>query len=247
MLAVFRIPEASKPIRNQRARRRWPRAVPWLGGALLLASGASAAGAGTIRGLLTVPGASVSPAALTPYPGQARSLCGMDPTPLGRVTDAVVYLEQIPAAAESTLARCPRPARLAQLHQAFVPRVLPVAVGTTVEFPNEDPIYHNVFSVSPVKRFDLGKYPRGHSKSVLCNRTGVINVYCDIHSDMAAFIVVVPNHGYTQPDTTGAFVLEGLPAGRYTVHAWHPDLGERKCAIEVPAEGEAAVKLVYAP
>lgn len=166
------------------------------------------------------------------------------PAPHGLVTDAVVYLESVPAEVEATLPHDgPRP-QLAQSHQAFAPRVLPVAVGTTVDFPNRDPIYHNVFSVSPIKRFDLGKYRQGHSKSVTFNRTGLVDVFCDIHADMQGFVMVLPHHAFTQPDASGAFELPSVPAGHYTLHVWHPDFGDRARPIDVPA-GDTRVDLRY--
>ena len=207
---------------------------------------AAVAGASAIRGTLAVgPRSMAAQAATNPYPGQAGSMPGMHTPQRGLVTDAIVYLERVPADADSILAKLPSHPQLAQRDQAFVPRVLPVAVGTSVEFPNQDPIYHNVFSVSPVKRFDLGKYPRGQSKRVLFSRPGLVNVYCDIHSDMEAFVLVLPNHAFTQPSAAGAFSLDGIPAGHYALHVWHPDLGELKREVDVPDGSDAAVELSY--
>jgi plastocyanin len=162
------------------------------------------------------------------------------------VSDAVVYFERIPAAAESLLVReaARRPA-LAQKDQCFVPRVLPIARGTAVDFPNMDPIYHNVFSVSPTKRFDLGKYPRGESRKLTFQKTGVVNVYCDIHSNMAATILVLPHHAFTQPDAEGRFALPDVPGGRYVLKVWHPDRPMLSRDVDVPDQGEALVLLEY--
>ena len=169
---------------------------------------------------------------------------GMHMVPRGLVTDAVIYLAQVPRDADSALAARPVPRpQLAQKDQAFVPRVVPVAVGTAVEFPNLDPIYHNVFSLSATKRFDLGKYPRGHSKTVVFDRLGQVNVYCDIHSEMEAFVLVLRNHAFVQPAADGAFALPELPAGRYELHVWHPDYPEVVRAVDVPETGEARVEL----
>ncbi len=211
----------------------------------VLALASAPARAGTIRGTLHVPAALVKQTRpLNPYPGRAGALPLAHAHERGSVIDAVVYLEDIPARAESALARDGRHA-LAQKDQAFVPRVLPVARGTAVDFPNLDPIYHNVFSVSPVKRFDLGKYPKGSSKRVLFNKTGLVNVYCDIHSDMEAFVLVLPHHAFVQPGADGAFALPELPPGAYTVKVWHPDLGELHRSVQVPPSGEAIVELSY--
>jgi len=120
-----------------------------------------------------------------------------------------------------------------------------VRVGTKVEFPNQDRMYHNVFSVSPVKRFDLGKYSRGHSKAVTFDRPGVVNVFCDIHSDMAAFVYVLPHHVFAQPAANGEFSLPDLPPGTYSLKVWHPDFGERIREIKVPEGRDLAVELEY--
>jgi plastocyanin len=165
---------------------------------------------------------------------------------MGAYTDAIVYVDRVPAHAESILAAKPAETpKLAQKDQSFVPRVLAIAVGTKVDFPNMDPIYHNVFSLSPAQRFDLGKYPRGSSRPVVFRKPGLVNVFCDIHSDMAAFVMVLPHHGFTRPNAGGEFTLPELPAGRYTVRAWHPDLGEQFTEVDVPASGSVSVKLEF--
>jgi len=202
---------------------------------------------GTIRGSIHVPGVASTPSpAMNAYPGRAGAMTGMHGPALGRVTDAVVYVEKIPAAAESALARMPpaRP-RLAQKDEAFVPRVVPVAVGSAVDFPTLDPICHNVFSLSPTRRFDLGKYPRGQSKAVVFNRPGLVKVYCDIHSEMEAFVLVLPNRAFAQPRPDGAFELPELPPGRYELHVWHPDLPEIVRAVDLPEGGDARVELSF--
>ena len=177
------------------------------------------------------------------YAGQSGSMPGMHDVIRGLVTDAVIYVDHVPPAADSALAvQAPHPT-LAQQNQSFVPRVLAIAVGTPVDFPNLDPIYHNVFSLSPARRFDLGKYPRGHFKTVVFDRAGLINVYCDIHSNMEAFVRVLPHHGFTRPAADGAFALPELPAGRYRLHVWHPDLREVSQSVEVPSSGDVRIEV----
>lgn len=209
------------------------RAGLWLAWAIALLAAAPAA-AGVIRGSVHVPGGGTVTAAIDAYPGRACALPGAHMAPRGVVTDAVVYVEQAPA---SVPGEDDPPPTLAQKDQMFVPRVLAIAAGTSVGFPNLDPIFHNVFSLSPVRRFDLGRYPRGHSKQVVFTRPGLVNVYCDIHSSMAAFILVLPHHVFTRPDAQGAFALPELPAGHYVLHVWHPDLGDRRRDVDVPARG----------
>jgi plastocyanin len=203
--------------------------------------------AGVIRGTVHVPGSSPTVAAsMNAYPGRAGFLPGAYGTQRGRVSDAIVYVEHVPAQAESALASIKRATpQLAQKGQSFVPRVLAVAVGTKVDFPNKDPIYHNVFSLSPILRFDLGKYPHGGSKQVLFSKVGLVNIYCDIHSGMEAFVMVLPHHAFARPGQDGNYALPDLPAGHYVVRSWHPDLGERTMAVEIPAKGSVTADLSY--
>jgi len=207
---------------------------------------ATAAEAGTIRGTVQVREPAASTPAANPYPGRATSLPGHHSPVRGVVEDAVVYLDRVPAAAESALAAAP-PAvpRLAQRGQQFVPRVIAIAAGSRVDFPNQDPIYHNVFSLSPARRFDLGKYPKGGSRQVHFPKPGLVKVYCDIHSDMEAFILVLPHHAVTRPRASGEFELPELPAGPYLLKVWHPDLGERSVPVEVPAAGAVTVNVGF--
>lgn len=223
-------------------RRAYPAAL-----LLALLAPALPAAAGTIRGELRVPVPGGTQArTMNAYPGRANSLPGSHGPMRGLVTDAVLYVVKIPARAESSLARAARlQPQLAQKDEAFVPRVTPVAVGTTVDFPNMDAIYHNVFSLSPTKRFDLGKYPKGKSKAVRFDREGLVKVYCDIHSEMEAFVYVLPNHAFTQPGEDGAFQLPTLPAGRYELKVWHPDLPEIVRTVELTGQADARLDLSF--
>ena len=203
--------------------------------------------AGAIRGTVRVPPMGPTSAhAMNAYPGRAGAMPGMHAPARGRASDAVVYVERVPAGAESALVR-PPPARpqLAQKDETFMPRVIPVMVGTTVDFPNLDPIYHNVFSLSPSRRFDLGKYRRGRSKSVVFDRKGLVKVYCDIHSEMEAFVLVLPHRAFAQPGSDGTFALPELPPGRYELRVWHPDLHEIAREVVVPASGDLKVDLSF--
>jgi plastocyanin len=217
-------------------------------GVVLLALGLAfgSAAAGTIRGQVRVPPlGNDGLGAPNPYPGRASSMGKRAVSVRGSVLDAVIYVEAIPPSVDSTLTDATGTPAMEQKDQAFGPRVLAVPVGGTVAFPNRDPIFHSVFSVSPVKRFDLGKYGRGKSKSVTFTKAGVVNVFCDIHSDMAGFIVVVPNRAYTQPDADGRFALPSLPPGTYTVVAWHPDLKPVRRTVQIPENGDVAVDLSF--
>ncbi len=104
---------------------------------------------------------------------------------------------------------------------AFTPHVLPIVKGSSVEFPNIDTVFHNVFSLSHASTFDLGRYPRGESKSVRFDTPGLVKVFCHIHSDMSAVVLVLDNPHFVVPDGSGRFRIDGVPAGEYRAVAWH--------------------------
>jgi hypothetical protein len=108
-----------------------------------------------------------------------------------------------------------------QKNETFVPHVLAVGVGTSVDFPNSDSTFHNVFSYSNVRRFDLGRYERGKSKSVRFDKPGVVRVFCDIHSHMSAFVLVFNHPFHSTADDGGRYEIGGVPAGTYSVKIWH--------------------------
>ena len=142
-----------------------------------------------------------------------------EPRPYTLSEKAVVYIE----AMNSTLT-FPPPSKNPQLDQQdlmFRPLVLPVVVGTTVDFPNSDDVFHNVFSYSKPKEFDLGRYPNGQRKKVLFDETGVVNVYCDIHAYMYATILVLDNPFFASPDEDGNYVIGNVPAGTYNLGFWY--------------------------
>lgn len=119
----------------------------------------------------------------------------------------------------------------------FLPHVTVVPVGSTVIFPNHDPFNHNVFSLSDEGPFDLGLYGRGEGKSVKFEKPGVIRVYCNVHSTMSAIVLVVPTALATQPATDGAFSFPSVPAGTWTLNAWHERAAPYSQSITVKAGG----------
>ena len=148
---------------------------------------------------------------------------------------AVVYLENVPG----TVMPPKQHAVIRQREKQFDPPLTVVVKGTTIDFPNEDKIFHNVFSVSRPARFDLGLYKSGTAKSVEMKRTGTVDVYCNIHPDMIAKVKILENGFYTITDAKGAFVIDGVPPGEYPVVAWLPSGDEAKGTVTVKA-GEAA-------
>ena len=125
----------------------------------------------------------------------------------------VVYLEDVPGPPPAPTAH----ASIRQIEKQFDPPLTIVVKGTTVDFPNEDKIFHNVFSVSRPARFDLGLYKSGTTKSVEMKRTGTVDVYCNIHPDMIAKVKVLDNGYYTSTDANGKFQIDGIPAGEYPI------------------------------
>lgn len=132
-------------------------------------------------------------------------------------------------------------ANLLQRNRGFHPEVVVVPVGSAVSFPNGDPIFHNVFSLSRVKPFDLGYYPEGETRTVKFDQVGVVQVYCHLHPDMSAAILVVPNSWFAQPGPEGTFLFSELPAGKYDVVVWHKAAGFFRQAVEVPENGRREI------
>ncbi|MDQ2899690.1 MAG: hypothetical protein M3Y07_07805 [Acidobacteriota bacterium] len=120
-----------------------------------------------------------------------------------------------------------------QIGRRFSPDVLAIPVGSIVSFPNMDPIFHNVFSLSKAKAFDLGNYTKGDSREVTFARPGVVSVDCDLHPNMAATIVVTPNQWYAQADRMGKFAINDIPPGEYTVVAWHKAAGSFRKHVQI--------------
>jgi plastocyanin len=131
---------------------------------------------------------------------------------------AVVYFEAAPRGAfeDRESARV----SLDQRRETFVPHVLAITAGTTVDFPNHDRTYHNVFSLSKAKRFDLGRYAAGTSKSVRFDRPGIVRVFCDIHSHMNASILVFGHRFFAVTDDQGRYEIDRVPPGSYLLSTW---------------------------
>jgi plastocyanin len=132
----------------------------------------------------------------------------------------------------------PLTATMEQKDRRFIPELLVIPIGSTVSFPNLDPIFHNVFSLSKPKSFDLGNYPKDHTRMVTFLKPGVEFVNCHLHPNMSAAIVVTPNGWLATAGRDGRFVLRDVPAGPYTIVAWHKAAGSFKQAVKVlPSRG----------
>jgi len=125
----------------------------------------------------------------------------------------------------------------------FRPHSLAILAGGSVEFPNEDPILHNAFSVSGQNRFDLELYKRPNSRSWTFHHPGIVRIYCNIHPQMSAIVLVRDNPFFTKANADGSFVIEGVPGGRVALKAWHERGGEASVEITVPAEGRVEAEL----
>lgn len=159
------------------------------------------------------------------------------------VDQAVVWIDPLPEKVARHYRPDPGDKRVIQAHRAFTPLVTRVMVGSTIDFDNRDQVYHNVFSVSPAQRFDLGKYPPRSSQRVTFEHPGVVNLFCDIHPWMSAYVVVLPHRVFAVPNRAGDWKLPSLPPGEYTLHVWHPSFGERRQTVTVPSRGDAMVAL----
>ena len=127
---------------------------------------------------------------------------------------------------------------LDQRELRFVPYVLPVLVGTTVDFPNNDKNWHNAYSKSDVKKFDLGLYAPGKTRSATFEKPGVVRVVCNVHPNMEAFIVVKEHPYFTAADSRGNYRLDGVPRGKFRLAVWHPQLGTTEASVEIVRDGE---------
>ena len=161
------------------------------------------------------------------------------PTPKPDASGVVVYLTGF------TQPPPPRTPRISQKNKTFIPDVLPIVVGQSVEFTNEDNLIHNVFSTSKARPFDLGKPRIGESRTVSFDRTGVVDLYCDIHEEMAATILVLPNQAFAVTGADGKFVLRAVPPGHYSLFAWsrHSDPVRVEVEIKSGENGPFALEL----
>jgi hypothetical protein len=178
----------------------------------------------------------------TPLPSnvyQPRAVNNFEAAAIPEIKNVVVYLKGITFRGTLPISR----QEIRQENEAFVPRVLAVTRGSTVDFPNGDPFFHNVFSLSSASNFDLGRYPMGRRKSTTFSRAGLVKVYCHIHSHMSASILVLDHPYFTIPDLNGSFTLPNVPAGKYTVVGWHERIGERTGTVEVRNGAAASVDL----
>lgn len=132
---------------------------------------------------------------------------------------------------------------IVQRDKTFVPDLVPITVGQEVAFPNGDPILHNVFSVSPTRPFDLGSYKKGVSKAKAFRKQGVVDVYCNIHPEMAATILVLPNRRYARVAADGTFAIVGVPIGRWSAFAYARGVAKPvRAEVTITSSGDAKIE-----
>jgi plastocyanin len=177
--------------------------------------------------------------------GRVRfDLPGMQLADLGPV---VVYIADSGGTADAPAASMQRAASVHQKDARFAPAFLAIAAGQDVAMPNDDQIYHNVFSYSRPNEFDLGLYPAGESRKVALRHPGVVKLYCSIHESMNGTIFVAPTRWFATAAADGSFALEGVPPGRHRVRTWNEKLPDTEHVVEVAAGGDVAVELSLLP
>ncbi|MEZ4291434.1 MAG: carboxypeptidase regulatory-like domain-containing protein [Myxococcota bacterium] len=171
----------------------------------------------------------------------------LDGIPFEAAGEVVVFLETTGSDAperDRRLAERPRPTeRIRQSGARFEPSMLVVSRGQKIEMPNDDVIYHNVFSYSEPNDFDLGMYASGESRTLRFDHAGLVRIYCSIHDDMDGLIFVAPSPLFAVPDATGRFAIERVPAGDYRLRVWSERLPEVATALRVEAGGARRVEI----
>ncbi len=200
---------------------------------------AASLSAGTITGTVSARGAPEPPGSAGTSNYQSRRYKFAEKVDYDRLTDFVIYVDE-PLASVTPAGTMPL-AVTTQKNAIFDPHVLPIAVGTAVKWPNLDDIYHNVFSMSDAKEFNLGLYHQEKEPVVTFDKAGRVDVFCAIHSQMHCIILVVPTPFFAKADANQTFVIKDVPAGTYKLRAWHERLPGQIREVVVPAQGEVRV------
>lgn len=214
---------------------------------VLVPAQSTAASTGRVEGVVSISERLITPRMRVRVYDEPGGAPPRPPAPEHRFAGVVLYLQAVGGSAPLRSAaprqsRTPAPA-LRQRDERFTPHVLPILAGTTVEFPNDDDVFHNVFSLSSAKTFDLGRYARGSSRSVIFPTKGVVQVFCHIHADMNGIVLVLDNPFFVVPDADGRFVFDGVPPGAYQLVAWHERVKPLSTPVRVDAGRATPVRL----
>ena len=182
---------------------------------------------GRVTGTVKLTMVRSAPSAATAY---ERRAVGPRPKPQPELRNVVIFFTGLPATKGA-----PMQATIAQRDEQFVPHLVAVTAGSSVAFPNQDPFFHNVFSLSRGGSFNLGRYPSGASRSKVVTRPGIIKVFCEIHSHMSAVIRVFDHPWFTVPSDEGTFTIDNVPPGDHLLAAWHERIGERRDRVTIRA------------
>jgi plastocyanin len=191
----------------------------------------------TIEGLVTLPPPQMERALHARYQSNVEA-----PLTPSNPPSAVVYLEGNFNAVEKAAAKTP--ALMSQKNMLFAPDLIAIRVGGAVEFPNLDDTYHNVFSYSKTRRFDLGRFRKEEKPGTITfDKPGVVTVHCEIHDRMRGIILVLETPYFTKTDSAGRYRLEHLPAGNYSLKAWINEADVRSVPVELKDGGIVHVDL----
>jgi len=194
---------------------------------------------GTIVGSVAIPALPPSRSARSLRYRRGTETQEVDTPESSEMSNVVIYLEG--GVLEGSRSAGSRTPVLDQRDAEFIPHVLPIVKGTSVQIVNRDKTYHNVFSLSGAKKFNIGRRPTGEEVPVRFDKSGVVQVFCDIHSNMSAFIIVLDNPMFTQPSESGEFRITNVPAGVFTIQAWHERLSAPPQEVTVRAGANTTV------
>ena len=182
---------------------------------------------GRIAGVVQVVARSTAPLRPGAYP--SRRVTKPAPT-ISEIANVILFVADAPADPQAA-----GRATIGQRDETFTPRVLAVGRNSMVEFPNFDPFFHDVFSLSRAATFDLGRYPQGQTRERRFTRPGIVKVFCNIHSDMSATLMVLDHRLFAMPAADGAFAIEAVPPGSWKLNAWHERIGSTTKTVQVVA------------
>lgn len=204
---------------------------------LIADTGTTAQQTVVVRGRATIDVPVPTRRATSAYP--SRSIARTELAARSELRNVVVFLRDAPARAMT-----PTRVEIRQHAEQFLPRVVAVPVGSQVAFPNDDPFFHNVFSLARARTFNLGRFPKGQSRNVRFDKPGTVKVFCDIHSHMSATVMVFDHPWFATPDEDGRFKIADVPLGDHQITAWHERLGDTTIRMRIEAGHTASLEFV---